>query len=74
MVLHELAGDTEDLKGELAGGRDNDGASTVAWLEAKGAKHLDGGDKEGERLSGTCFGGTEDILTSEEGWDCLREM
>ena len=69
VVLHEFARDAEDLEGQFAGGGDDDGTGAVSRLEAQGAKHLDGGDEEGERLAGTRLGRTEDVLAGEKRRD-----
>ncbi|KAJ6438178.1 LOW QUALITY PROTEIN: acetyltransferase [Purpureocillium lavendulum] len=73
VVLHELAGDAEDLQRELAGRGDDDDAGAVAGLESQGAEDLDGGDQEGERLSGTGLGRTEDVLAGEQRGMAWRE-
>ena len=41
VVGHELTGNTKDLKGQFASGRDDNDASTVARLEAQSTQHLD---------------------------------
>lgn len=64
VVRHQLARDAKDLQRQLAGGRDDDDARAVARLEAQGAEHLDGGDEEGERLSGTRLGCAQDVLAA----------
>ena len=69
VVLHELAGDAEDLEGQFAGGGDDDGAGAVSRLEAQGAEHLDSGDQEGEGLAGTGLGRAEDVLAGEQRGD-----
>ena len=46
VVCHELLGNTKDLKSELSGGRDDDGARAVPWLELEPMEHLNGGDEE----------------------------
>lgn len=71
MVLHQLASDAEDLERKLSGGGHDDDAGTVSGLESERAEDFDGGNQEGERLSGSSLGCTEDVLASEKRWDGL---
>jgi hypothetical protein len=61
-VLHELAGDTENLKSQLSGWRHDNDAGAVPGLEAQRAENLDGGNKESESFTGTSLGSTQNIL------------
>lgn len=71
VVLHELTGDAENLQRQLAGGGDDDDAGAVTGLESEGVEDFDGGDEEGERLSGARLGGTEDVFAGQQRRDCL---
>lgn len=69
--LHQFACDAKDLQGKFAGRRDDDDTGAVARLKSEGAEDFDGGEEEGEGLSGACLCGTEDILASKQRWNSL---
>lgn len=63
----DAAEDLEDLGGELAGGRDDEGAEAVEGGPFFAVEELKHGDEEGEGLSRAGFGGAEDIAALQ-GW------
>lgn len=66
VVLHQLAGDAENLERELSRrGHDND-TGAVSRLESQGAENLNRGNQEGERLSGSRLGRTENVLAGQQ--------
>lgn len=72
VVLHEFAGDTENLEGQLSGGRDDNDTGTVPGLEAQRAENLDSRNQKGKCFTGTSLGGTENILAGEQWGNSLE--
>lgn len=63
----DAAEDLEDLGGELAGGRDDEGTEAVEGGPFFAVEELKHGDEEGKGLARASFGGAEDIAALQ-GW------
>jgi len=65
MVTANLAQDLEDLDGELAGRRDDEGAEPVVFGPLLAVEFLEYGNQEGESLATASLGSAEDVSSLE---------
>ncbi|KAL3295314.1 ATP-dependent RNA helicase dbp4 [Colletotrichum asianum] len=65
VVAADLAQDVKDLRGELAGRGDDEGAEAVELGPSRAVELLENGDDEGEGLAGAGLCGAEDVVTLE---------
>ena len=59
----------EDLRGEFAGGRDDEAADAVLPSPLGAVERLEGGDDKREGLAAARLGGSEDVAAGERVWD-----